>query len=332
LPSKSKASNELASLIARHGLEPFLRSTRTLVALLDSRGRPVRSNPAFGALRKSLPKAKTFADLVRPSSRTEYERSFESRGRAPRAVQLQLDLGPEGGGGRYDCLFVPLPDGRRLIFAERLPGAADLPEKYRRLMESHEQLRTKMAAAERDLSNRRTELQAVLVQAREVSHTDALTGLPNRRQIMADLQRQATFAETYDAPFTVSIVDIDHFKQVNDSYGHSNGDDVLKFVAMQLREHIREPDVIGRHGGEEFLVILPNGSLKAAAEQAERLCRQIRSTPIISGNHAIQVTISIGIAQYKLGDDDWRKLLARADQALYQAKGGGRDQWAIVEA
>ena len=101
---------------------------------------------------------------------------------------------------------------------------------------------------------------------------------------------------------------------------------------MQLRDHIRVPDLIGRYGGEEFLILLPNGTLKAATEQAGRLCQQIRSAPIFSGQHAVPMTVSIGIAHFKPGVDDWRKLLDRADQALYQAKAAGRDQWAIVDA
>jgi diguanylate cyclase (GGDEF)-like protein len=317
--------------MTEHGLESFLASTRMLVALLDPEGRPVLSNAAFDRLMKSRPEAGSLADFLQAPARAQFEKLFRAGGRE-KVVQMQLDVGPQGARGRYECTFILLKDRRLLFFAEPVPTSPDLPEKYRRLAVSHEKLKGEMAHAQRDLSNSRTELQAVLVQAREVSHTDSLTGLPNRRQIVADFQRQATFSETYDAPFTISLVDIDHFKQVNDTYGHSKGDDVLKFVAMQLRDHIREPDIIGRYGGEEFLVILPNGSLKAASEQAERLCHQVRSTPIVSGGELIQVTISIGIAQYKLRDDDWRKLLGRADQALYLAKHNGRDQWAIVEA
>lgn len=101
---------------------------------------------------------------------------------------------------------------------------------------------------------------------------------------------------------------------------------------MLLRDHIRTPDMIGRYGGEEFLVILPSSDLKAASEQADRLCQQVRSAPILSGKHTVRSSISIGIAQYRVHEEDWRKLLKRADEALYQAKNKGRDRWAVSEA
>jgi diguanylate cyclase (GGDEF)-like protein len=104
----------------------------------------------------------------------------------------------------------------------------------------------------------------------------------------------------------------------------------LRSVAMKLREHIRVPDLVGRYGGEEFLVVLPNSTARAAGEQASRLCEQVRSNPITSGEHVIHTTISIGIAQYRLHDEDWQTLLTRADQALYQAKDSGRDRWVIM--
>jgi diguanylate cyclase (GGDEF)-like protein len=182
------------------------------------------------------------------------------------------------------------------------------------------------------LENKTIELQAVLAQADEVSHTDALTFLPNRKFIIADLQRQVTFCERYETPLAISMIDLDHFKKVNDTYGHSSGDDVLRYVASELRDHIRQPDEIGRYGGEEFLVLLPNSGLKAACDQATRLCQQVRSTPIISGGTVIRMTISIGIAQYRIRKESWLDLLNRSDQALLQAKQNGRDRWAVVES
>jgi diguanylate cyclase (GGDEF)-like protein len=329
LPSKSKTKNELTALVAQHGLEPYLASTHALVALLDPNGLSLAANPAFEAVRGTQP---DMAGLLSPTAYAEFERCLRAARGDGQPAHAQLDFGPEGGAGRYDCLFIPLADGRSLLFAERLFTALDLPEKYQRLIEQQAMLRAELEENRLTLEKKRKELQAVLVQVEEVSHTDTLTFLPNRRQMVADLQRQVTFAERNDAPLAISMLDLDHFKKVNDSYGHAVGDDVLRFVATQLREHIREPDLIGRYGGEEFLVILPDGTLKAASEQAARLCQQVRSTTIISGPHAISMTVSIGIAQFKPGEEDWRQLLDRADQALYQAKRNGRDQWAIMEA
>jgi diguanylate cyclase (GGDEF)-like protein len=194
-----------------------------------------------------------------------------------------------------------------------------------------QQLEAELLKIKTELENKKIELQAVTDQADEVSHVDFLTFLPNRRFIVAELQRQVMYSERYGTPLSISMLDLDHFKQVNDTHGHSSGDDVLRKVASELRDHIRQPDEIARYGGEEFLVILPNSSLKAACEQASRLCQQVRSTPIISGGIVIQMTISIGIAQLQLHNENWQKLLDRADQALLQAKQNGRDQWAVLE-
>jgi len=127
------------------------------------------------------------------------------------------------------------------------------------------------------------------------------------------------------------MLDIDHFKKINDTYGHTVGDDVLRSLAGELRDHIRYPDTIGRYGGEEFLIVLPHSTLKAATQQAERLCKHVRSLLIKSAEQEIVVRVSIGIAQYKIHEEDWQAFLGRADAALYEAKNNGRDQWVVAE-
>jgi diguanylate cyclase (GGDEF)-like protein len=175
-------------------------------------------------------------------------------------------------------------------------------------------------------------LTAVVAQADEVSHTDALTFLPNRKSMIAELQRQVTYAERYGVPLSVSMIDIDNFKEINDTLGHGVGDQVLRFIASQMRDRIREPDVLGRYGGDEFLVILPNSTASGAAEQATRLNQQVASSPVVAGKELIRVTMSIGITQYQPNSDTWETLLERADQAMYQAKHDGRGTWAIIKA
>jgi diguanylate cyclase (GGDEF)-like protein len=174
------------------------------------------------------------------------------------------------------------------------------------------------------------ELNAVLAQAEEVSHVDALTCLPNRRQVIKQLQNEVIRAERYQTSLSISMIDIDHFKRINDSYGHTVGDQVLFQLANILQESVRDPDTVGRYGGEEFLVVLPNTRLKAAAEQAARLCKRTREADINIGE-IIQLTISIGVAEYRPGQENWQKFLSRADMALYDAKNAGRDRWAISE-
>lgn len=217
-------------------------------------------------------------------------------------------------------MFIPLPDRQVLFVAEPVRLANDL-----------ESISAELQQIKRTLAVKETELKAVLAQADEISHTDALTLLPNRKRIVADLQHEIIFSDRYGTPLAISLLDIDLFKNVNDQYGHVAGDEVLRTLAMEFREHIRHPDTIGRYGGEEFLLVLPHSTSKAAAEQAERLCTHVRSLAIESGGNKISLTISIGIAQYRIQKEDWQSFLSRADAALYQAKNRGRDQWVVSE-
>ncbi|MBV6449568.1 MAG: hypothetical protein MHPDNHAH_00279 [Anaerolineales bacterium] len=206
-----------------------------------------------------------------------------------------------------------------------------LTQKYKKLLATSKQLEAELSKSKRALEIKDIELKAVLAQAHEIKNTDALTFLPNRRKIIVELQEEVIRASRYETPLSISIVDIDHFKKVNDTYGHVVGDDVLRTIAARLREQIRHPDTIGRYGGEEFLIVLPNSDLKAASEQAARLCQRIRALQVTSNDHILSITISIGIAQYRNSRENWEQFLHRADKVLYQAKDNGRDQWAVAE-
>jgi diguanylate cyclase (GGDEF)-like protein len=323
LATTSKNLSELIKLVSQKGLEPFLQSAHVLVGSLDSDGKVELSNPAFDSFKRSLPGATTLREFVALTSQMEFDKLLQYTRRLNKVTQTILELGTQAQSRQFDCLIVPLEADRFLFFCEPVSTAVD-GSKIQELEAELDRLKTV-------LENKTIELQAVLTQADEVSHTDALTFLPNRRFIIADLQRQVTFSDRYGAPLSISMVDLDHFKKVNDTHGHSSGDEVLRFVASELRDHIRQPDEIGRYGGEEFLVLLPNSGLKAACEQATRLCQQVRSTPIISGGRVIHMTISIGIAQYHIHKENWLELLDRSDKALLQAKQNGRDQWAVID-
>ena len=208
---------------------------------------------------------------------------------------------------------------------------SDLYEKYQRLSEDFQRLEAEFQKTKRALERKEIEVRAILAQAHELANTDVLTFLPNRRKIIVELQEEIIRSDRYGMPLSISILDIDHFKKVNDTYGHTTGDETLRSVAVRLREQIRHPDTIGRYGGEEFLIILPNSEIRAAMEQASRLCRDVRATQIKANNNVLSVTVSIGIAQYRIKQENWEKFLHRADEALYQAKNNGRDQWVAAE-
>ncbi|MFZ1040719.1 MAG: diguanylate cyclase [Anaerolineales bacterium] len=332
MPSKPIVTNELNQLISQQDLGSFLESTCVVVALLNADGDWISCNPAFEGLKQILPNADTFREIVTPVAQTEFDGLFQNMKRERKAIQSDLDFGLEDQPRRYACLFIPLEGGRVLFFGEPVLTTSDLSEKYGRLLQDFQHVNAELRETQQALQRKQKEIEAIIAQANEVSHTDFLTFLSNRKQIIADLQRQVTSSERYQEPLSISMLDLDHFKRINDTYGHSVGDDVLRTTALQLRDHIRSPDMIGRYGGEEFLLLLPNSTVKAASEQAERLCQRVRSTPIKSGQHIIHLTISIGIAQFRIRQENWEQLLNRADQALYQAKKNGRDQWAVIES
>lgn len=212
-----------------------------------------------------------------------------------------------------------------------MPDNNDLYEKYQKLSEDFKRLEAEFQKTKRALERKEIEVRAIIAQSHEIANTDVLTFLPNRRKIIVDLQEEIIRSNRYGTPLSISILDIDHFKNVNDTYGHTTGDEALRSVAACLREQIRHPDTIGRYGGEEFLIVLPNSELKAAGEQAGRLCRTVREMQIDANEHSFNVTISIGVAQYRIGNENWEQVLNRADKALYKAKDEGRDRWALAD-
>ena len=319
MPARHQAFGELTDLFAQYGVEPFLKATNLLVVLLDRDGKLLSWNPSFDPVQQALPDRKLLKDFLSPSSLALFDELLSSTVRERVRTRGKLRFAHES---RRDfaALTIPLPGERVLFIAEPVHATTELRA-----------VTAELQKTKRSLAIKETELKAVIAQADEVAHTDALTFLPNRRQMIRDLQREVIFSDRYGTPLAISMIDIDHFKNINDTFGHPVGDEVLQRLAGELRHRIRQPDTIGRYGGEEFLVILPHSMLQAATQQAERLCEHIRSLLIKSGEQGISLTISIGIAQYKIQNEDWQTFLSRADAALYQAKNNGRDQWAVSE-
>lgn len=156
---------------------------------------------------------------------------------------------------------------------------------------------------------------------------DALTGLANRRFLIQTLTRDLARAVRLQEHYAVLMVDIDHFKAVNDTHGHPVGDEVLQHVAGLLRARLRAQDLVGRSGGEEFLVLLPGASPQGALQVAESLRASVAQSPLHLGGRDIGVSVSIGVCSaLAQPGDDWSQLVQRADQALYAAKQGGRNR------
>ncbi|HET9913009.1 MAG TPA: GGDEF domain-containing protein [Anaerolineales bacterium] len=312
--------NELTMLFSQYGVEAFLEATSSLVVLLDKDGSLISWNPAFGLFKQTRHEQMYLKRFLAASSEEDFDELFSTALGQRIRTKGELEFTGETRNDQFVCLFIPMPGENILFIGEPVNLAPML-----------EAITAELQSAKRILSIKETELKAVIAQADEVSHTDTLTYLPNRKQIIGDLQREVTFSDSFGTPLTVSILDVDHFKQINDTHGHAVGDEVLRRLASEMRDHIRYPDTIGRYGGDEFLIVLPHSTLKAAAQQAERLCKHVRSLQIKTGDQEIGAAISIGIAQYRVHQEDWQTLIARADDALYKAKNNGRNQWAVSE-
>jgi diguanylate cyclase (GGDEF)-like protein len=149
---------------------------------------------------------------------------------------------------------------------------------------------------------------------------DALTGVYNRRHIVNEIRR----AEAGAASFSICLLDLDHFKSINDTYGHATGDETLRTVAALIQSEVRKEDCFGRYGGEEFLLLLTGADLDGSRQFLERIRRRIESLPVSGITKVPDVTVSVGIAQYRQGEP-YGQTIHRADLALYGAKAAGRN-------
>ena len=154
---------------------------------------------------------------------------------------------------------------------------------------------------------------------------DPLTGVANRSALNTSLRREIELAKRYNMSFSILLVDLDKFKNINDTYGHSAGDKVLKSVAKQLGANIRDSDMVFRMGGEEFLILLSKTDTEGSVKLADRIRKSIEETTSTHKGNDIQATVSIGIASYIAGDTDL-SLIDKADTALYRAKKQGRNR------
>jgi len=171
------------------------------------------------------------------------------------------------------------------------------------------------------------ELQENLEVVRTESLTDPLTTLSNRKFFDNAIERLIKNSAATNEPLSVILTDIDHFKKFNDTYGHLTGDQVLRLVAVSLKHNVKGADIAARYGGEEFAVVLPNTQLAQAITVADHIRRAVQSKELMrrsTGETLGRVTISLGVAQWRLGDDV-ASILERADSCLYAAKAAGRN-------
>lgn len=176
-----------------------------------------------------------------------------------------------------------------------------------------------------------TERKALETRLADLAQHDALTGLFNRRAILAYLDGLHKDRRQVHQPVCLMMIDVDHFKAVNDSHGHAVGDEVLRAVSSCLKAQLRDSDRVGRIGGEEFLCVLDSTDLQDAELVAERLRHELSQLSVASVAGALRLTVSIGLAQSQSHEEDWAAVIGRADEGLYEAKRSGRNRVVVAQ-
>jgi diguanylate cyclase len=208
-------------------------------------------------------------------------------------------------------------EGLRVIVESLVTTASEMKE-------SNTALEARLSASREEIN----QLQENLATVRNESLTDPLTGLANRKHFDDRLDKTVEAAAERSEPLSMVMIDIDHFKSFNDTWGHLIGDQVLRLVAMSLKQNVKGQDIAARYGGEEFAVILPNTVLRSALTVADHIRRAVMSKELMkrsTGQNLGRVTISLGVATLRKGDTP-QTLIARADGCLYAAKRNGRNR------
>jgi diguanylate cyclase (GGDEF)-like protein len=328
--AKIETMKPLADLISTKDVDEIFEHIHAMIVLVERDGTLVSWNHAFELHKVNCPLAGNLQDCFAETEKAKIHNRLKINQQDWFTVELGVDA--QSKTVFCDCMLIPLADeGRALFIAERFDTDSSLQELIQRLNKRMKMFRVESESAKKIARNKQIEVEGIVAQANELSHVDALTFLPNRRMIVRELQDEVLRAERYKTLLSISVVDVDFFKKVNDTYGHLSGDEVLRHIGYLLRDHIRHPDIAGRYGGEEFLILLPNTASAEAAEQAERLCKYVRETRVLVNNHILSVTISIGVAQFQQGLDTWDTLLNRADNAMYDAKNSGRDRLFVAK-
>jgi diguanylate cyclase (GGDEF)-like protein len=202
-------------------------------------------------------------------------------------------------------------------------------EVIRRMEEAkrREQVALKHAAELAHEIEERRKDQAIL---ETLATTDALTGLSNRRHFFQLAEQELQRLQRYGRPLSLIMIDLDHFKDINDYHGHQVGDQAMAEVASRVQASLRSVDLAGRYGGEEFAILLPETTMEAATQVAERLRRTVAGQPIATTQGAVSLTMSLGIAQLDPREPTLDALIRQADRALYKAKADGRNRWATL--
>ena len=202
-----------------------------------------------------------------------------------------------------------------------------------RLFSEHRRAEDELRRAKESLEAVNRELHFVVEHEQNMARTDGLTGINNRRNLFELAEHEFEVAKRYQQPLSIIMFDIDYFKQINDTYGHAVGDKMLERVARVTHAQLRDVDIIGRYGGDEFVIVLPVTNAQKSYLLAQRILENVASICLNTDHGSAAVTLSIGIAEiiHTPQDESVDNLIRRADQAMYAAKQAGRNRAVIFD-
>ena len=298
----------------------FVNAATDYLITLDLEGHVVFANRAFrnAFLGGAEPKGVDFVSLVNVESGPRLQEALSAVDSGARQLEV-VHKTPDGRihPVHYSLCRMDLED-LRLVGAVGRNKTADL------------ELLGEITQLNLELENNQRELAEAYSRLEQLAVTDQITGLYNRHYFFTVVQHFFEEARRYGQALICFMLDVDHFKSINDTYGHVFGDHVLKTIAERLKEATRRSDLLARYGGEEFILVAPNTDLETAQMLAERLRTSIEGEPFTQGNATTKVTISIGLAGTEvIREGPFEHLLDSADQALYTAKRTGRNRWVV---
>ncbi len=280
------------------------------------------------------------ASNVSPSSAADDQLTAQDREAALERVRAAVDdllsgvsgnlTAIEGDAHRYGRA---LAEHRESL--ERMATIDDLRDLEQRMLQ---QVKDVQGANDRyrrelDVANQKVvEQQKELERLHQAAAVDFLTELPNRRQLDERMREEMGRAKRYNQRFSLVVFDLDHFKRVNDDFGHAAGDRILRAIAQLMHEQKRSSDFLARYGGEEFVMLLPETPLENAVQLAEKIRARVREAEYQFQKRLVRITLSAGVGEVEPATDSPESLFDRVDAALYQAKREGRDRVCVVEA
>ncbi|MBI5944252.1 MAG: PAS domain S-box protein [Chloroflexi bacterium] len=293
------------------------------LTVTDAEGNFEFVNPAYAKLFGYEPSemiGKKPADVTLPEDRATLAEQRKNRLEGKTSVYESHLVRADGGAS--PVLITGVPRERDGKYAGAIAVITDLTEQKR---------------IESELRDAKSQLEKALIREQKLSKTDALTGISNRRHLFEVAQRRFAIAKRYKQPLVVMMFDVDLFKEINDKFGHDLGDQVLSGVASIASAEIRSADVIGRYGGDEFMILLPMTNAQQAYLLAERILKNVEALRIQSEKGEISTTLSMGIVEYNPVSStttaitlEW--LFHRVDEAMYKAKNSGRNSAVILDA